>query len=233
MINVDDYQVDLLETCRFGLDGGAMFGVVPKSLWERAYATADSRNRIPMAARALLIRGKGKTIVVDTGNSPFMAEKLLDIYGIDFSQYSFEASLQRVGVNAEDVTDVILTHLHFDHAGGAVIQADGEFMPRFTNAKYYVQKRHLDWARKPSVKDRASFMPEYYEPLVNHSVLELLDGDGELFPTVSAWIPSTVTHRSCRPSRSVGKGACSMRPTSCRQALMCRCHMAWLMTMNR
>jgi len=187
MITVGPYSIDLIETCRFGLDGGAMFGVVPKTLWERAYAKADDRNRIPMAAKALLIRGNDKTILVDTGNSPFMAQKLQEIYGIDFAEYTIEASLQRTGVAPEDITDVILTHLHFDHAGGAVVERDGERLPRFPNATYYVQSAHLDWARKPSLKDRASFMSEHYEPLVNQNVLELLDGEGELFPSINLY----------------------------------------------
>ena len=187
MIEIGSYKIDLIETCRFGLDGGAMFGVVPKTLWERAYAPADVRNRIPMAAKALLLRSADRTILVDTGNSPFMAEKLLEIYGIDFSQFTIENSLARLGVAVDDVTDVILTHLHFDHAGGAVIERDGELVPRFPRATYFVQSKQLDWARKPSLKDRASFMGEHYEPLANLNVLELLDGEGELFPGINLY----------------------------------------------
>ncbi|GMV52285.1 MAG: MBL fold metallo-hydrolase [Chlorobi bacterium] len=174
------YQVTTLETCRFGLDGGAMFGVVPKPLWERVYAKADERNRIPMAARCLLLQGNGKTILVDTGNSTEMPPKLLDIYGIDFSEYSLKGALALQGIRPEDVTDVILTHLHFDHSGGAVIHGE----PAFPNARYYVQKHHLEWARNPSVKDRASFESYMYEPLAVHGVLELLDGPGTLFDGV-------------------------------------------------
>lgn len=175
------YKVNTLETCRFGLDGGAMFGVVPKTLWERAYAPSDSKNRIPMAARVLLLRGQGRVILVDTGNSPFMEEKLLNIYGIDFSEFTLEGSLKEVGVMPSEVTDVILTHLHFDHAGGAVA---GQ-LPRFTNAVYHVQKQHLEWARKPELKDRASFDSSMFEPLVEHGVINLIEGEGEVLPGVS------------------------------------------------
>lgn len=185
MININDYIVDLLETCRFGLDGGAMFGVVPKTLWERAYAAADEKNRIPMAAKALLLRGHGKTILVDTGNSPFMSEKELQIYGIDFRQFTLEGSLNALGVTADDITDVLLTHLHFDHVGGAVIVDGNDLIPRFKNATYHVQKEHLTWARSPSIKDKASFIPSMFEPLAACGVLETLDGDGEVFPGVS------------------------------------------------
>ncbi len=183
-MNTPLYTATLVETCRFGLDGGAMFGVVPKTLWERAYAPADARNRIPMAARALLLRSDEFTILVDTGNSPFMPEKLLDIYGIDFSQYSLEASLAALNVAPEHVTHVILTHLHFDHVGGAVIRST-EWQPRFPNARYFVQKKHLDWARNPSVKDKASFEPTMFEPLAINGYLELTDGNGEVLPGIS------------------------------------------------
>jgi glyoxylase-like metal-dependent hydrolase (beta-lactamase superfamily II) len=181
MMKIGPYSVQLLETCRFGLDGGAMFGVVPKTLWQRSYAPGDERNRIPMAAKALLLRSAERTILVDTGNSPMMPAKLLDIYGISYEQYSLEASLEIAGVRPAEVTDVVLTHLHFDHAGGAVAPDGG---PRFTNATYYVQREQFDWAQAPSEKDRASFMPEHYQPLVDAGVLELLDGSGEVLPGI-------------------------------------------------
>lgn len=190
-MKVGRYQIDIIETGRFGLDGGAMFGVVPKVLWERAYAPADSRNRIPMAAKAMLVRSAERVILVDTGNSPEMPDKLKDIYGLDFSQYNLEKSLNEIGINAADVTDVILTHLHFDHCGGATKkQSDGgsqspdTFVPRFVNARYYVQREHYEWALKPTEKDKASFMLENYMPLIEHGVLEFLDGPGELFPGI-------------------------------------------------
>ncbi len=185
MIEIGSYRIDLVETCRFGLDGGAMFGVVPKTLWQRAYAPADDKNRIPMAAKALLIRSAERTILVDTGNSPLMSEKEQEIYGIDFSRYTIDGSLQALGVAQTDITDVILTHLHFDHVGGAVVRsATGDLLPRFPNARHYVQRDHLVWARQPSVKDRASFIPEMYEPLAEHGLLDLIDGPGTLFPGI-------------------------------------------------
>lgn len=182
MITIGPYTVTLLETCRFGLDGGAMFGVVPKTLWERAYAPADAKNRIPMAAKVLLLRSADRTILVDTGNSPFMSPKLQDIYGITFADHTLDASLSAHGVAASDVTDVILTHLHFDHVGGAVL-ADGT--PRFANAKHYVQRDHYAWALNPTEKDRASFMPEMYQPLFERNMVELLDGPGQVLPNIS------------------------------------------------
>ena len=180
-LRIGPYDVRLLETCRFGLDGGAMFGVVPKSLWERAYNPADMRNRIPMAAKVLLLVSSERTVLVDTGNCPWMTEKLKDIYDIRFDEFSLDDSLRQHGLNASDVTDVVLTHLHFDHVGGAALE-NGD--PRFPNARYYVQGRQLDWARKPTEKDRASFMREMYEPLVNAGIVDLLDGEGEVLPGI-------------------------------------------------
>ncbi len=182
MMTIGPYSIQLLETCRFGLDGGAMFGVVPKTLWQRSYAPGDERNRIPMAAKVLLLRSEDRTIVVDTGNSPLMSAKLQEIYGISYEEYSLERSLELAGVRPAEVTDVLLTHLHFDHAGGAVGPDGG---PRFSNATYYVQREHFAWASAPTEKDRASFMPEYYQPLVDAGVLELLDGSGEVLPGIS------------------------------------------------
>ncbi|MEY3385995.1 MAG: hypothetical protein RIR53_806 [Bacteroidota bacterium] len=180
-LQIGSYTVSLAETCRFGLDGGAMFGVVPKSLWERAYAQADARNRIPMAAKILILLSEDRTIIVDTGNCPWMSPKLKEIYDIRFDEYSIEQSLSHHGVAPTDVTDVILTHLHFDHVGGAVLE-DGS--PRFANATYHVQKRQLDWARKATEKDRASFMSEMFEPLVGSGAMNIIDGDGELLPGI-------------------------------------------------
>ena len=176
------YTIDLIETCRFALDGGAMFGVVPKNLWERAYPHVDEQNRIAMAARALLIRGNGRTIVVDAGCGVKMPEKLEKIYALDHSEYTLEGGLAVHDVRPDDVTDFIYTHLHFDHAGGStVLGEEGEPTPLFVNARHYVQKEHLAWARNPTDKDRASFLPENWEPIAEREMLEEIDGAGELF----------------------------------------------------
>ncbi len=185
MLQIGRFRVDLVETGRFGLDGGAMFGVVPKPLWQQAYHPGDAANRIPMAARALLLRWEGATVLVDTGNGTKMPPKQRQIYALDTSCFSLERSLALLGVRPEEVTAVILTHLHFDHAGGATTYDDrGQLRPTFPNARYYVQREQLAWARNPTEKDRASFIPEDFEPLAAEGMLELLDGEGELFPGV-------------------------------------------------
>lgn len=158
-----------------------MFGVVPKTLWEKAYSAPDARNRIPMAAKVLCLQGAGRNILVDTGNCPHMPDKLAEIYGLDFHQFSLEASLLRAGLHVDDITDVIFTHLHFDHVGGAMLE-DG--LPRFPRARHYVQEAHHKWALSPTEKDRASFFPSMWEPLLNAGMLELIDGPGEVLEGV-------------------------------------------------
>ncbi len=178
--------IDLLETGDFALDGGAMFGVVPRNLWEKAYHAPDEQNRIPMKARCLLIRGhiggKDRVILVDTGNGEKFPPKLAAMYKIDNTQFRLETSLARFGVTPNDVTDVILTHLHFDHAGGATkLTSTGEVVPFFPEARYYVQRDHLRWAQYPTEKDRASFLKENFEPLVSAGLVEMLNGNGALW----------------------------------------------------
>jgi glyoxylase-like metal-dependent hydrolase (beta-lactamase superfamily II) len=184
-MNLGGYSIKLIEAGDFGLDGGAMFGVVPKNLWQKAYSEADDKNRIKLSTRLMYMEGHGKKILVDTGNGTKLADKLVSIYGIDPADLGAAHKLMDVGINPDEITDVILTHLHFDHVGGATeLDGKGNPVPAFRNAKYHVQKEQLDWARNPTIKDRASFMPENYEPIVNEGMLETLDGEGELFPNI-------------------------------------------------
>lgn len=186
-MTLGDYELHAIDTGRFGLDGGAMFGVVPKPLWSRSNPP-DDRNRIELAARALLLVGRGKTILVDNGNGSKFTDKQIDIYRLDTSLFDLTRSLAVHGVAPQDITDVILTHLHFDHAGGSTVRIDGELTPAFPRARYYVQRSQWNQAVNPTEKDRGSFMPDDFLPLMEHGVLELLDGEGELFPGISLLI---------------------------------------------
>lgn len=180
------FNIDAVETGIFALDGGAMFGVIPKALWSRLYDEGDTKNRIPLAARPMLIRTDEKTILIDTGNGTKFDDKFAKIYNIDREKSSIDFALKPHGVTPEDITDVILTHLHFDHAGGATVKNGDKLEPAFPNAKYYVQKDHLAWARNPSEKDQASFLPENYEPIASEGMLEIIDGEGEILPGISS-----------------------------------------------
>ena len=211
------YELHPIETGRFSLDGGAMFGVVPKPLWSRTNPP-DERNRIELAARALLIVGRGRTILVDNGNGSKFTEKQIDMYRLDTSGSELTRSLGQHGLTASEITDVILTHLHFDHAGGSTLREGGELRPAFPNARYYVQQAQWNQAMKPSEKDRASFMPDDFMPLMECGVLELLDGECEIFPGISLMIVNGHTTALQLPVISDGRTnllcCCDLFPTT-------------------
>lgn len=188
MIKIGDFQLNVIETGRFGLDGGAMFGVVPKVLWEKTNPP-DSKNRIPMALRTLLIRGKGRAILVDTGIGENWDPSLAERYAIDHRDHRLETSLADVGVRAHEITDVILTHLHFDHVGGCTrLNGKGEVELTFPKARYWVHEKNLSHAHAPSEKDRASFLKNTIEPVVNSPQLKVSKGDEEIASGVRLWI---------------------------------------------
>lgn len=183
-MKIGKFQIDLIHTGNLALDGGAMFGVVPKALWGKAYSKGDDLNRIPMTAKALLIRYEDKNILVDAGSGNKLDEKFKKIYAIDYAENSLEKSLNEVGVAPDEITDFIYTHLHFDHAGGSTKYEKDQVIPVFHNAKHYVQKEQFEWALKPSEKDRASFIADNYLPIRQEGMLELLEGRGEIFPGI-------------------------------------------------
>jgi len=173
-----------VETGRFALDGGAMFGVVPWTIWHKLIPP-DSQNRIPMALRCLLIQTDNRLLLVDNGIGHKYNAKFAAIYAIDHETYTLDKSLARLGFSRADITDVILTHLHFDHAGGSTVRdADGKVCPAFPNARYYIQKSHWEWAHNPNPRERASFFSENYDPIAEAGLLVLLEGETELVPGV-------------------------------------------------
>lgn len=164
-----------IETGNFKLDGGAMFGVVPKVIWEKTNP-ADNLNMINMAARSLLIETNHKLILIDTGLGDKQSEKFFSHY-YRWGEYSIDASIKNAGFKNEDVTDVFFTHLHFDHCGGAIIRKNGELVPRFENAKFWINKDHWEWAISPNTREKASFLPENIIPLKESGRLHLISGD--------------------------------------------------------
>ena len=145
-MRIGNYKVTSLVTSRFSLDGGSMFGIIPKSMWEKNFAPDDD-NRIPLVTRSLLIRGNGKIILVDTGNGDKWDSKMKAILDTDPSLVNIQASLGELSVKPDEITDVICSHLHFDHAGGNTILDGGKVVPTFPNAKYWLQKSNWDWAK--------------------------------------------------------------------------------------
>ncbi len=175
-----DYECFSVDMGRFVLDGGAMFGIVPRVLWERKIP-ADEKNLIPMNARSLLIQGREKNILVDTGLGSKLSEKMIKIYKIDEDSTNIDKSLSKHGLTRQDITDVIITHLHFDHAGGSTCIKNNKVVPTFQNATYYIQRKQWETANNPSVRDRASYMKENFMPLEEAGVLKLIDGPTEIF----------------------------------------------------
>ncbi len=175
-MTVGRYELKIIESGYFGLDGGAMFGIIPKPLWERTNP-ADSSNRILLATRNLLLIGNGKKILVDTGMGSKWDVKSKSIYAIDQQRASLFKSLETSSISPEEITDVLLTHLHFDHTGGSTIIENGKLIPAFPNAKYHVQKKNCEWGMNPSDRDKGSYLKENFLPLMEEGVLNLLDGE--------------------------------------------------------
>jgi glyoxylase-like metal-dependent hydrolase (beta-lactamase superfamily II) len=175
VLQIGSWSLHAVPSGDFALDGGAMFGVVPRPLWSRTNAP-DEAGRISLGMRLLLIRGPERTFLVDTGIGDKFTAKHRSIYRVENAVLPDEA-LRRAGFDPETVTDVILTHLHFDHAGGAT-RADGT--PTFPQARYHVQRAQFEWARTPTPKDRASFRPTDFLPLYKEDRLALVEGEIEI-----------------------------------------------------
>ena len=198
MTTVGNFEVTYVTEGHCWLDGGAMFGVVPKTLWQRA-CPPDEKNRIELACHSLIIKGNDRVILVDTGCGDKWDEKSKRIYRIETVAGGLVSALSAKGINAEEVTDVIYTHLHFDHAGGGTIRkADGNCHATFPNATYHVQKRHWEWSQKPTERDQASFMEENLAPIKER--LNLINGNKEIFPGIFVEMADTHTvgHQTVR-----------------------------------
>ena len=171
---------------RFKLDGGSVFGIVPKPLWEKI-RPADEHNRVDMNTNCLLVRTGSSHILIDTGYGNKMAEKNRRIYGM--SGTTIVDSLAAIGVKAADIDLVILSHLHFDHAGGATVSdLEGHLYPAFPEAKYVVQKGEWEDAINGYATMTSSYLEENYAPLIDQNMLTLLDGDVEVWDRIRVQI---------------------------------------------
>ncbi len=216
-MKIGNYEVFSLEAGSFSLDGGAVFGVVPWVFWSKTNPP-DERQRIELVTRCWLVKGNGRTILVDDGIGNKWSNKLRDIYKLDTSRAELVSSLARAGCTPGDVTDVILTHLHFDHTGGSTSLVEGKLVPAFPNAKYYVQRKQWELSQNPTEKDRGSFMKNDYAPLMDHRVLELVDGEFEIFPGIELLVSNGHTNAQQLPKISDGKTTmlfcCDLLPTT-------------------
>lgn len=173
-------KLHAIEAGNFKLDGGAMFGVVPKAIWNKTNP-ADENNQIDIAARCLLIEDADRLILIDTGMGDKQSDKFFGHYHL-WGDYSLEKSLREKGFCPDDITDVFLTHLHFDHVGGAVSWNKDHtgYVPTFKNARYWTNENHWEWATKPNAREKASFLSENILPLQESGQLHFIqrpDGD--------------------------------------------------------
>ena len=164
-----------IETGNFKLDGGAMFGVVPKSIWQKTNP-ADSNNLIEMSMRCMLIEDGNRLILIDTGLGNKQSEKFFSYYYL-YGDFSLDKSLASYGFHRDDITDVFLTHLHFDHCGGS-IQFNKDktgYEPAFKNATFWSNENHWDWAIHPNSREKASFLKENINPIQESGQLRFID----------------------------------------------------------
>jgi glyoxylase-like metal-dependent hydrolase (beta-lactamase superfamily II) len=207
--------IHAIESGMQALDGGAMFGVVPKPLWEKRIP-ADARNRIPLALRCLLVETADQLVLIETGLGNKENDKFRDIYGVDNAATDaaypdrLQQAIGELGFAAADVGVVIDTHLHFDHAGGNTFRdGDGQVRVSFPNARYFVQRGEWEWAHRANERTSASYLPDNYEPVMAAGRLELVDGDVEIVPGISVLrTPGHCPHHQSVLIRSGGETAC-------------------------
>jgi glyoxylase-like metal-dependent hydrolase (beta-lactamase superfamily II) len=171
-----------IETGNLMLDGGAMFGVVPKSIWKKIYPS-DENNLCNWAMRCLLVETEDKRILIDTGMGTKQDAKFFSHYYPN-GDASLLSSLNEHGFSPEDITDVILTHLHFDHVGGAVKLEDGKYIPTFPKAVYHISKSQWDLATNPNRREKASYLPENYMAIKESGQLNLIESEGEYIKNI-------------------------------------------------
>ncbi len=181
-ITIGDFKVYSLFDGYFGLDGGAMFGVVPKPLWEKTNPP-DEKNRIKLALRPLLVVAGDERVLIDTGIGNKYDEKFQERYRIERPVTLFD-SLQEAGFKLEDISKVILTHLHFDHCGGSTIRVGDKVVPTFPNAQYFVQTSEWEEAINPNRRSKASYLPENFIPIQEAGQLKLINGSMEIIPGI-------------------------------------------------
>lgn len=182
MVRLGRLELRIVGDGSFRLDGGAMFGIVPRPVWEKVVAP-DERNRVAVQLNPLLIRAGGKNILVDTGLGDKHDEKFRDLYAPDRSS-TLPGSLREAGLEPEDIDVVILTHLHFDHAGGATVRRGGKTVPAFPRAEHILQEGMWEEAFSPNPRSRGSYRPEDLLPLREAGLLKFVRGEHEVVPGV-------------------------------------------------
>lgn len=183
MIQLGDFRLHVIKESSFKLDGGAMYGVVPKTLWQKQ-DPADELNRVTLHCNLLLVETPRARVLVDTGMGPRWSDKEKERYELKLL-IDHKKALESVGLSNDDVDAVIISHLHFDHSGGAVIDLNGKLLPTFPRAKYYVQRGEWEFAQRANARAKGSYRADDYRPLQDQGFLVLLDGDAEIAPGIS------------------------------------------------
>ena len=204
-LTVGDNELTILSDGTYELDGGAMFGVVPKVLWEKRIQP-DARNMLTVGTNSLLVRDGKRTVLIETGIGSKLNEKSQSIYK---NQARLMKSFEEAGVSPDEIDIVINTHLHFDHCGWNTHYRDGKAVATFPRAQYYVQKGELEHAHEQHERDRVSYMTDNYDPLVESGQMTLLDGDAEIAPGISVRVfPGHTRDLQIVVVRSGGTAAC-------------------------
>lgn len=205
-MKLGDLEIHFLNDGYFRLDGGAMFGVIPRPLWERKMP-ADERNRVRLGMNSLLVRSAGKWMVIETGAGDKWDAKRRDIFGFEGEPRLPDKIVAR-GVRLEEISLVINTHLHFDHCGWNTRRAGDTIVPTFPSARYVVQRGELEHARQPNDRDRASYISENVEPVAAAGQWWLLEGDREVAPGVELIrVPGHTADMQCVKLSGGGKTA--------------------------
>ena len=200
-----NFELTIVSDGTYFLDGGAFFGIVPKSLWSKR-VTADEHNRVDAGLNSLLVRTGNKNVLIETGIGNKLSEKMVRIYT---QPARLLENLHSVGLGPDDIDIVINTHLHFDHCGWNTVRQGGKVTPTFPRAKYYAPEGEWQYARRPSERDAISFIAENYDPLVESGKMTLLKGGEEIVPGISVkTCPGHTAHMQAVIVKSGGRTAC-------------------------
>jgi glyoxylase-like metal-dependent hydrolase (beta-lactamase superfamily II) len=204
-ISLGDFELVLLSDGSYYLDGGAFFGVVPKTMWQKKVA-ADENNRVTVGLNAVVVRTGRETVLIETGIGNKLSEKLIRIYG---QPAQLLTSLAAAGVAPDDIGIVINTHLHFDHCGWNTVRQGDRIVPTFPAARYYVQEGEWQHARRQHERDAISYIGENYDPLIESGQMQLLRGDQEIVPGIFVRVfPGHTQNMQAVVVESGGKTAC-------------------------
>jgi glyoxylase-like metal-dependent hydrolase (beta-lactamase superfamily II) len=194
-------RLETIHTGNFRLDGGAMFGVVPKSIWQKINP-ADENNMCNWAMRCLLVEDGNRLVLIDNGLGDKQSEKFFSYYFLN-GPHSLEKSLHQVGVDFKDITDVVLTHLHFDHCGGSVNRSGDGYETAFPNATYWSHEDHWDIAIHPNAREKASFLKENMLPIQENGQLKFIGNDLKITDNITVFLANGHTQAQMIPKINV------------------------------